>query len=64
MNASWKTTLFGAGGLVSVLAGALQHWAAGQPVDWNLVIAAALPAIGLIFARDNDITSKQAGAEN
>ena len=63
---SWKTTLFGAGGLATVLFTAVPALLDGDPAtnpNWDLVIGAALPAIGLLFARDNNVTSEQAGVK-
>lgn len=63
---SWKTTLFGAGGLATVLFTAVSAMLDGDPAtnpDWNLVLGAAMPAIGLLFARDNNVSSEQAGVK-
>jgi len=63
---SWKTTLFGAGGIATVLFSAVAALLDGDPAtnpDWNLVLGAVLPAIGLLFARDNNVTSEQAGVK-
>lgn len=63
---SWKTTLFGAGGLASVAFAALSALLDGDPAtnpDWNLVFAAALPAMGLLFARDDNRSSEDVGAK-
>ena len=65
MKASWKTTVFGAGGLLTVVAAALNAIFDGNPAtnpDWTSVIAAASACIGLLFARDNNVTSEQANA--
>lgn len=63
---SWKTTLFGAGGLAAVAFTAISALLDGDPTtnpDWNILITASLPAIGLLFSRDNNVTSEQAGAK-
>lgn len=65
MTASWRTTLFGMGGLITVLAAAASALLDGKPEtnpDWPSVMAAAAACIGLLFARDNKVTSAQAGA--
>lgn len=65
MTASWKTSLFGAGGLVVVAVAAASALLDGKPEtnpDWPAVMAAAAACIGLLFARDNKVTSAQAGA--
>lgn len=61
---SWRTTIFGAGGVLAVLVSALQSLFDGNPQtnpDWNMVVAACLPAIGLLFARDHGVSSEDAG---
>ena len=63
---SWKTTIFGAGGLLAVIVTAVSALFDGDPAtkpDWGLLIAAAGPAIAAIFARDHSVTSEQAGAK-
>lgn len=64
MKKSWRTTFFGAGGVLAVLAQALSQVFDGNPAtnpDWNLVITALLPALGLLFARDHGVSSEDAG---
>lgn len=66
MGTSWRTTLFGAGGLIAVVASTLNAIFDGNPAtnpDWTAVIAAASVAIGLLFARDNKVTSEAAQAK-
>ena len=65
MTASWRTTVFGAGGLLFVIGGTLTALFDGKPEtnpDWTAVIAAFSACIGLLFARDNVVTSTDAGA--
>ena len=65
MTASWRTSLFGIGGLITVLAAAASALLDGNPAtnpDWVAVVASASACIGLLFARDNKVTSAQAGA--
>lgn len=65
MSASWRTTLFGVGGLVTVIAGTLNALFDGNSAtnpDWTAVIAAVSACVGLLFARDNKVTSEQANA--
>lgn len=65
MNASWRTTLFGTGGLIIVVTTALNALFDGNPQttpDWGAVAGAAAACLGLLFARDNRVTSEQAGA--
>jgi hypothetical protein len=61
---SWKTTVAGIGALLVAVGGALNMLFDGNPntnPDWNQVVAASVVAVGLIFARDNDKTSKALG---
>jgi len=56
---SWKTTVFGAGGLLTVVAAAVSALFDGDPLtnpDWTAVIAGAAACIGLIFAKDSNVT--------
>jgi hypothetical protein len=59
---SWKTTVTG---LLSVLAGGAAI-APGVPPEWQLFsakLAALFGGVGLISARDNNVTSEDAGAK-
>lgn len=60
---SWKTTLAGVGAIVGGIAIALKAVAAGDFSKFPEVIAAVTAGIGLIAARDNNVTSEQAGAK-
>ena len=64
---SWKTTLCG---ILGILAAAINLIAIplldADPVttaNFGGFLAIAVPAIGLLFARDNNVTSEQAGAK-
>ena len=66
---SWKTSLGGiAAGLVGLgmLGNVIKNFLTGEPVSMEQV-AFAIAAIGAgftgIFARDNDVTSEEAGAK-
>jgi len=69
MKSSWKTTVGGVGGIFSGVAAILAAVAnsPGDSLDWS-VLAPAITAgfsgiatgIGLLFARDNNVTSDQA----
>jgi hypothetical protein len=64
MKTSWRTTVFGAGGLLTVLVSVLNALFDGDPAtnpDWSAVITAATASIGLLFARDHKVTSEDAG---
>ena len=61
---SWKTTLAGVGAILAVIGAALNLYFDGNPAtnpDWSLVSAGVMAGFGLIFARDNNVSSEQAG---
>lgn len=63
---SWKTTTSGVLAIVAAIATALSASFDSDPLtvpNWEIVIAATLAGIGLIFARDNTVTSETAGAK-
>lgn len=62
---SWKTTVAGIGAILVAWGTALTAMFDNDPttvVDWGAVFAAVIAGIGLIAARDNDVTSEKAGA--
>lgn len=66
MNASWRTTAAGIGAILIAVGGALSATFDNDPTtvaDWSAVIAAAIAGFGLIFARDNKVSSEQAGVK-
>lgn len=66
MKSSWKTTVTGIAALLTVIGGAATALLDGNPAtnpDWTLLIAAVTTAFGLIFARDNKVTSEDVGAK-
>jgi len=63
---SWKTTTGGVLGAVAIIIGAAQALLDNDPLtnpNWEMVIGALSLCAGLIFARDNNKTSAQVGAE-
>jgi hypothetical protein len=63
---SWKTTTAGIAAIVAALATAVGALFDADPLsmpDWGAVAAAVMAGIGLIAARDNGVTSEQAGAK-
>lgn len=57
INSSWKTTIFGAGGLLALITETASKLLDGNPdtnPDWGSVITLAIPLIGLLFAKDYD----------
>jgi hypothetical protein len=61
---SWKTTITGILAILVAAGGAavklLDGDAATNP-DWEVVMAAIMAGLGLIFARDNNVSSKDIG---
>lgn len=60
---SWKTTVSGIGAILVAVVNAVIGIVNGSPVDWTATVAAIMSGIGLIAARDNSVTSEQAGAK-
>jgi len=65
MQKSWRTTVTGVLSIVAALATVLMAELDGDPTtmaDWGTAAAAVIAGIGLLAARDNQVTSEQAGA--
>jgi hypothetical protein len=60
---SYKTTLAGIAAILVAAASVLTGLSDGTAVDWTAVIGAVIAGIGLIAARDHNVTSEQAGAK-
>lgn len=63
---SWKTTTTGVLAIISALVGAAQVLLDGNPAtnpDYAVLVPAILAGIGLITARDNNVTSEDVGAK-
>jgi hypothetical protein len=61
---SWRTTVFGTGGLLAVVVTILQALFDGNPQtnpDWGAAAAAIAASVGLLFARDHKVSSEDAG---
>lgn len=60
---SWKTTTIGVLTIISaVVSAAIGFLKTGGLPDFGLLISAISAGVGLIAARDNGVTSEQAGA--
>jgi len=63
---SWKTTAAGIGAILTAAGMALSAHFDGDSTtvaDWGAVLAALIIGVGLIVARDNDVTSEEAKAK-
>ena len=65
MTASKKTTTAGIAALLAAVVAILNGVAQGDlaSVDWASIVPAIIASIGLLFARDNNVTSERAGAK-
>ena len=59
---SWKTTLAGLAAICAALAHICDCLSTGKPIDWTIASTGLMSGIGLLFARDNKVSSEQAGA--
>lgn len=65
-NPSWRTTLAGIGAMLVAIGGAISATFDNDPTttaDWAAVLAACIAGFGLLFARDNKVSSEKAGAK-
>jgi hypothetical protein len=60
---SYRTTLAGIAAICTAAASVLTGLAEGTAIDWTAVIGAVIAGVGLMAARDNKVTSEQAGAK-
>ncbi len=64
MKASWKTLASGILTIiVAITSAALNYIKTGVLPDFGVLIAAITSGVGLILARDEGVTSEQAGAK-
>ena len=66
MNASWRTTVAGIAAIVTAVASAVVALFDADPTtvpEWGAVVAAVMAGVGLLNARDNRVSSEQAGAK-
>ncbi len=59
---SWKTTVTGILTILIAAGSATKLMLTGGSPDWSATIAAVMAGLGLCAARDNKVTSEQAGA--
>ena len=65
MKKSWKTTAAGIAAIVIAVASLVQAQFDGDPStvpNYEIAIAAIMSGLVGLFARDNDVSSEQAGA--
>jgi hypothetical protein len=63
---SWKTTLSGIAGAIGLIATALAAQFDNDPntvAQWSIVVPTLITSLGLLFARDANVTSEQQGAK-
>jgi hypothetical protein len=66
MKGSWKTTMAGVAAILTALGSALTAIFDGNPstnVEIATTVSAIMAGIGLIMARDNNVSSEQAGVK-
>lgn len=66
-NPSWRTTAAGIGAILVAVGSAITAMFDNDPAtlpDYGACIAAIIAGIGLIMARDNKVSSEQAGARD
>ena len=66
MNGSWKTSAAGIGAILVAVGSALTAMFDADPAtipDWGAVVAAVIAGIGLLAARDNNVSSETVGAK-
>lgn len=60
INGSWKTIVFGTGGLLIIIANTLVMLMDNDPntnPDWNITITAIVTNLGLLFAKDANLSN-------
>ena len=59
MMKSWKTTAAGVAAIIAAAVAAFQQYLAGgiAAVNWEVLVTAVVVAIGLIFAKDGNVSN-------
>lgn len=55
LNGSWRTSMFGAGGLATLWFNVIAMLSDGNPAtnpDWSVVLSATFIGVGALFAKD------------
>lgn len=55
---SWKTTLSGAVAIISGVVTILQAYLNSQPVPWALAVSQIVAGVGLISAKDHNVSGQ------
>jgi hypothetical protein len=53
---SYKTTILGVISIITAIIGVVTGLLNNTPVDWNATITAIMAGIGLVFAKDSNVT--------
>ena len=56
MKFSWKTTGLGVLGLISIISKTASELIQGIPVDWTIVATTVMTSVGLLFAKDYNVS--------
>jgi hypothetical protein len=56
MKFSWKTTGLGILGLISIVSKTASELIQGIPVDWTIVATTVMTSVGLLFAKDYNVS--------
>lgn len=54
---SWRTSLTGIGAILAAIADIIHSLAVGTPVNWNVDIPAIIGGIGLMAAKDGNVSN-------